>query len=129
MIKYYTRACNFYYGHKASQLIKDSKALPLCGTKRIAFDKIQIFKRLNNKVTSKVIEINKVKLLNTKLRKKAKKSKYILQLQKSNGGSPTVSFEITESKFQSVLRLLQPEIKKRMMQAEQATSISLMDFF
>ena len=61
--------------------------------------------------------------------KKAKKSKYILQLQKSNGGSPTVSFEITESKFQSVLRLLQPEIKKRMMQAEQATSISLMDFF
>ncbi len=72
MIKYYTRACNFYYGHKASQLIKDSKALPLCGTKRIAFDKIQIFKRLNNKVTSKVIEINKVKLLNTKLRKKVK---------------------------------------------------------
>ena len=61
--------------------------------------------------------------------KKAKKSKYILQLQKTNGGSPTVSFEITESKFQSVLRLLQPEIKKRMMQAEQATSISLMDFF
>ncbi len=61
--------------------------------------------------------------------KKAKKSEYILQLQKSNGGSPTVSFEITESKFQSVLRLLQPEIKKRMMQAEQATSISLMDFF
>ena len=61
--------------------------------------------------------------------KKAKKSKYILQLQKTNGGSPTVSFEITESKFQSLLRLLQPEIKKRMMQAEQATSISLMDFF
>ena len=61
--------------------------------------------------------------------KKAKKSKYILQLQKTNGGSPTVTFEITESKFQSVLRLLQPEIKKRMMQAEQATSISLMDFF
>ena len=61
--------------------------------------------------------------------KKAKKSKYILQLQKTNGGSPTVSFEITESKFQSVLRLLQPEIKKRMMKAEQATSVSLLDFF
>jgi len=61
--------------------------------------------------------------------KKAKKSKYILQLQKTNGGSPTVSFEITESKFQGVLRLLQPEIKKRMMKAEQATSVSLMDFF
>ena len=61
--------------------------------------------------------------------KKAKKSKYILQLQKTNGGSPTVTFEITESKFQSVLRLLQPEIKKRMMKAEQATSVSLLDFF
>ena len=61
--------------------------------------------------------------------KKAKKSKYILQLQKTNGGSPTVTFEITESKFQSVLRLLQPEIKKRMTKAEQATSVSLMDFF
>ena len=61
--------------------------------------------------------------------KKAKKSKYILQLQKTNGGSPTVTFEITESKFQSVLRLLQPEIKKRMMRAEQSTSVSLLDFF
>ena len=61
--------------------------------------------------------------------KKAKKSKYILQLQKTNGGSPTVTFEITESKFQSVLRLLQPEIKKRIMKSQEATSVSLMDFF
>ena len=61
--------------------------------------------------------------------KKAKKSKYILQLQKTNGGSPTVTFEITESKFQSVLKLLQPEIQKRRMKAEQATSVSLLDFF
>ena len=61
--------------------------------------------------------------------KKAKKSKYILQLQKTNGGSPTVTFEITESKFQKVIQLLQPEIKKRMTKAEQATSVSLMDFF
>ena len=61
--------------------------------------------------------------------KKSKKSKYILQLQKTNGGSPTVSFEITESKFQSVLRLLEPEINKRMMKSEQVKSISLMDFF
>ena len=61
--------------------------------------------------------------------KKAKKSKYILQLQKTNGGSPTVSFEITEAKFQSVLNLLQPEIKKRMMKAERCTSVSLLDFF
>ena len=61
--------------------------------------------------------------------KKAKKSKYILQLQKTNGGSPTVTFEITESKFQSVLRILQPEIQKRIKKAEQSTSVSLDDFF
>ena len=61
--------------------------------------------------------------------KKAKKSKYILQLQKANGTSSTVSFEITESKFQSVLRLLQPEIKKRIEKAERCTSVSLLDFF
>ena len=61
--------------------------------------------------------------------KKAKKSKYILQLQKTNGGSPTVTFEITESKFQSVLRLLQPEIKKRIAKVENCTSVSLEEFF
>ena len=74
MIKYYTRACNFYYGHKANQLIKDNKALPLCGVKRIAFDKIQIFKRADDKVTSKLININKIKFLSSKIRKKVKKN-------------------------------------------------------
>ena len=45
MIKYYTRACNFYYGKLATSLIKKKKALPLCGNKRIAFDKLEIFSR------------------------------------------------------------------------------------
>ena len=38
MIKYYTRACNFYYGKQAYLLIAKKKALPLCGNKLIAFD-------------------------------------------------------------------------------------------
>ena len=45
MAKYYTRSCNFYYGKLAYQLIKKKKALPLCGNKRIAFDKLEIFSR------------------------------------------------------------------------------------
>ena len=44
MTKYYTRACNFYYGKYANDLVT-KKALPLCGNKLIAFDKIKIFSR------------------------------------------------------------------------------------
>ena len=35
MKKYYTRACNFYYGNNANLLIKKKLALPLCGNKNI----------------------------------------------------------------------------------------------
>ena len=52
MIKYYTRACNFYYGKQAKYLIKKKKiALPFCGNINIAFDKIEIFKRKDKKST------------------------------------------------------------------------------
>ena len=45
MRKYYTRACNFYHGKAAKNLIQSKKALPLNGKKDIAFDKIEIFIR------------------------------------------------------------------------------------
>ena len=45
MRKYYTRACNFYYGKNAKQLIKKKIALPLCGIKNIAFDKVEVITR------------------------------------------------------------------------------------
>ena len=45
MNKYYTRACNFYYGVNAKRLIKKKLALPLCGNINIAFDKLEIFTR------------------------------------------------------------------------------------
>ena len=48
MIKYYTRACNFYYGANARLLIRKKLALSLCGNKGIAFDKIEIFTRNKN---------------------------------------------------------------------------------
>ena len=62
MIKYYTRACNFYYGNYAKDLIKKKKAFSLCGYESIAFDNIEIFIRNNRKVKSKVIHIQKIKV-------------------------------------------------------------------
>ena len=63
MIKYYTRACNFYYGKEAKSLIKTKKALPLCGNKNIAFNKLEIISRNKKKVKSKIINIQDVKFL------------------------------------------------------------------
>ena len=49
MKKYYTRACNFYYGTNAKFLIKKKLALPLCGNENIGFDKIEIITRKKKK--------------------------------------------------------------------------------
>ena len=70
MIKYYTRACNFYYGKIATDLIKKKKALPLCGNRNIGFDKIEIIKRNHNKVNSKIVNITNIKNFNIHLKKK-----------------------------------------------------------
>ena len=65
MRRYYTRACNFYYGNLASKLILNKKALSLNFRKDIAFDQIEIFQRNKNKTTkSKIYSITKIKELN-----------------------------------------------------------------
>ena len=53
MNKYYTRACNFYYGTQAKTLIKKKQALPLCGENKIAFDEIEIL--IEKKIRSRAI--------------------------------------------------------------------------
>ena len=73
MNKYYTRACNFYYGNNAKNLVKKKLALPLCGNNSIAFDKIEIFHRKNNKILSKTISLKKVNSLSSLPKKKVKK--------------------------------------------------------
>ena len=73
MNKYYTRACNFYYGNNARLLIRNKLALPLCGNKDIAFDKVEIFTRKNNKVLSKIINIKDINSLRFSFKKKIKK--------------------------------------------------------
>ena len=73
MIKYYTRACNFYYGKQAKVLIKKKTALPLCGNKKIAFNRIEIYVRKKNKITSKFLDIKNIKRLKKNERIKVSK--------------------------------------------------------
>ena len=73
MKKYYTRACNFFYGQNSRKLVKNKKALPLCGNSSISFNQIEIFIRDKNKVNSKIINVRDIKKISPVLRKKIKK--------------------------------------------------------
>ena len=49
MQKYYTRACNFYFGKISKEKIKKKLSLPVGGNKFISFDSIEIISRTSNK--------------------------------------------------------------------------------
>ena len=66
MRRYYTRACNFYYGNQSKQLIKKKKSISLHQLKDISFDHVEIISRKSKKK----ISINRVKYLPDYLRKK-----------------------------------------------------------
>ena len=70
MQKYYTRACNFFYGNISKNLIKKKLSLPLCGQTSISFNQIEIFSRNKKKVSSKIINIKNIKKLPSVIRKK-----------------------------------------------------------
>ena len=70
MQKYYTRACNFFYGNISKNLIKKKLSLPLCGQTSISFDQIEIFSRNKKKVSSKIINIKNIRKLPSVIRKK-----------------------------------------------------------
>ena len=74
MSRYYTRACNFYYGEKSKILIRSKKALPLCGNNFISFDKIEIVSRKSKKIVS----INTINKLPINIKKKIKKDLKII---------------------------------------------------
>ena len=87
MNKYYTRACNFYYGAVSKSYIKKKKSVPLNGCHDISFDKIEIL----NKKKSKIIYLKEISKLPNKLKKKVntdlkniKKKKNIKKLNLSN---------------------------------------------
>ena len=66
MEKYYTRACNFYYGSLSKEKIKKKLSLPLNGNNLISFDNIEIITRKYKKK----IHIKKVQKLSNKIQKK-----------------------------------------------------------
>ena len=70
MKKYYTRACNFFYGSNSKKLIKKKLSLPLCGDNSFSFNQIEIFIKDKKKVTSKVINIKSIKKQPTVIKKK-----------------------------------------------------------
>ena len=49
MRRYYTRACNFYYGSDSELLLKKKKTFSLNGSKEISFDHIEIISRKSKK--------------------------------------------------------------------------------
>ena len=59
MKKYYTRACNFYYGSESKLRIKKKLSLPLNGNSLISFDCIELI----NRKSKKIINIKKIKNL------------------------------------------------------------------
>jgi dihydropteroate synthase len=70
MTKYYTRACNFYYGKLSKKLVQNKKTFPLCGNKEISFDQVEIFSKNKKKISSKIINIKKINSLSKFIRKK-----------------------------------------------------------
>ena len=73
MKKYYTRACNFFYGQNSKKLVKKKLTLPLCGDNLISFNKIEIFIKDKKKVNSRVIDIKKINKLPFNIKKKVSK--------------------------------------------------------
>jgi len=70
MKKYYTRACNFFYGLHSKKLIKKKLTLPLCGDNTISFNQIEIFIRDKKKVNSKIINVKNINKLPLNIKKK-----------------------------------------------------------
>ena len=73
MKKYYTRACNFFYGSNSKKLVKNKSSLPLCGDSSISFNQIEIFTKDKKKVNSKIINIKNINKLPLNIKKKVSK--------------------------------------------------------
>ena len=70
MKKYYTRACNFFYGSISKKLIKKKLSLPLCGDTSISFNQIEIITRDKKKINSKIIDIRNINKLPLGIKKR-----------------------------------------------------------
>ena len=66
MQKYYTRACNFYFGKISKEKIKKKLSLPIGENASISFDSIEIISRNS----TKIINIKKINQLKPEIKKK-----------------------------------------------------------
>ena len=80
MPRYYTRACNFYYGNISKALVKNKKTLPLGGNNHISFDKVEIISRK----TKKKLSINRLNSLSKSLKKQITFDLKIITSKKKN---------------------------------------------
>ncbi len=87
MNKYYTRACNFYFGSTSKKNIKKKLSIPLNGNILISFDHVEIINRENSK-TINIKDIDKLprnqKIKINKDLKKIKKKKTFKQFALSD---------------------------------------------
>ena len=90
MVKYYTRACNFYYGVLSKKLVKKKSSLPLCGKTDISFDKIEVITRKNKKISSKIISIKSINKLKFTEKKKITKDLKNITKKRKNFIEPTL---------------------------------------
>ena len=88
MLRYYTRACNFYYGSKSKLLVKKRKSIPLCGNNEISFDQIELISRKSKKkfLTKELSKISKSQMWQIKqdLKKITSKKKILQNLNFQN---------------------------------------------
>ena len=70
MKKYYTRACNFFYGFTSKKLVKKKSTLPLCGDSSISFNQVEIFTKDKKKINSRIINIKDINNLSSNIKKK-----------------------------------------------------------
>ena len=80
MRRYYTRACNFYYGNESKLLVNINKTIPLYGNKKISFDHIEIISR----ALKKKISVNEINSLSKSLREQVKFDLKKIKLKKKN---------------------------------------------
>ena len=87
MVRYYTRACNFYYGKKSKILVKNRKAFALGGNNEISFDKIEIVTTKSKKIVS----LNEIRKLPEKVRSVLNKD--IKEITKSRNFQKDLNFK------------------------------------
>jgi dihydropteroate synthase len=80
MTRYYTRACNFYYGKESKQLVKKKQTIPLNKNENISFDQLEIISRQSKKK----ISIKKINSLPRLLRKQINLDLKNIRLRKKN---------------------------------------------